>query len=133
MPFDPTKPEDDSPLVSAEMRGQLTALRDLIAGLEARVAALEGPMPVPGAPQNFTLQSGAPGSGEVIGNGEPPPEGDHVTEVRLYNGSALVASGPAFPLVVGGFTTGETVNLVARYVNTGGESGPSDVGSAAAG
>jgi hypothetical protein len=40
MPFDPSKPENDSPLVSAEMRAQLTGLKDLI---DAVPAGPQGP------------------------------------------------------------------------------------------
>jgi hypothetical protein len=41
MAYDPTKPVDDSPLDAAEMRGQLTALKALIDGLQAQIVALQ--------------------------------------------------------------------------------------------
>jgi len=43
MPFDPTKPGNSSLISSAELRDQLNALKALIDGLDARVAALEPP------------------------------------------------------------------------------------------
>jgi len=41
MAFDPTKPVDDSPLDAAEMRGQLTALKDLSDAQQATIADLQ--------------------------------------------------------------------------------------------
>ena len=40
MPFDPTKPAANSPVISAEMRAQLTALKQLIDNLEANKATV---------------------------------------------------------------------------------------------
>jgi hypothetical protein len=88
---------------------------------------------VPGAPQNFTLQSGPAGSGEVVASSEPPDPADNVTEARLYSGGSLVASGPSFPLTVGGLNPGDSVTWVGVYVNAAGESDPSDPGTATAG
>ena len=43
MPFDPAKPADHSPLVSAEVRGQLTALKALIDAVPAGPPGAQGP------------------------------------------------------------------------------------------
>ena len=41
MTFDPTLPADNSPLSSAEMRGQLNSLNDQNTALQSRVTALQ--------------------------------------------------------------------------------------------
>jgi hypothetical protein len=43
MPFDPTLPAANSPNSSAQMRGQLTALADLIAAVPAGPPGADGP------------------------------------------------------------------------------------------
>ena len=60
MPFDPSKPVNNSPLSSAEMRGQLNALNDAIAAIPAGP-----PGPVGPAFSNIQIGSvttGTPGS-----------------------------------------------------------------------
>ena len=39
MPFDPTKPQENTPLDAAEMRSQLNALKQLIDELQAQLAS----------------------------------------------------------------------------------------------
>ena len=51
MAFDPTKPATGSPLVSAEMRNQLNALKALIDDLQSRLDAL------PASPEIATVIS----------------------------------------------------------------------------
>ena len=41
MPFDPAKPADHSPLLAAEMRAQLTALKAMIDVQAAQIASLQ--------------------------------------------------------------------------------------------
>lgn len=41
MAFDPALPADHAEIIAAELRGQFTGLADLLAALEARIAALE--------------------------------------------------------------------------------------------
>ena len=50
MPFDPSKPVNNSPLSSQEMRGQLNALNDAIAAEQAATSAA-----VAGTAQNPSL------------------------------------------------------------------------------
>ena len=53
MPFDPSLPADHSPNSSAEMRGQLTALKALIDAQQAQIAALQSALS--GTAQNPNL------------------------------------------------------------------------------
>ena len=41
MAFDPTKPANNSPISSAELRNQLNALKGLIDGMQAQVSELQ--------------------------------------------------------------------------------------------
>lgn len=47
MPFDPALPPDAANVQAAMLRGQFNALAELIAGHEARLAALEAAVPLP--------------------------------------------------------------------------------------
>jgi hypothetical protein len=71
MPYDPSKPEDGSPLESSVMRGQLNELKALIDSLPA------GP---PG-PQGEPGQQGEPGAEGPQGEQGPPgPQGEQGPE-----------------------------------------------------
>ena len=58
--FDPSLPSDHSPLVSAEMRAQLTGLKDLIEAVPAGPQGIPGPQGLPGS-DGMTGPQGNPG------------------------------------------------------------------------
>ena len=66
MPFDPTKPATGSPNSSAEMRGQLTALKALIDAVPGGPPGPEGPAgpqgPAFSSVQIASVTTGAPGT-----------------------------------------------------------------------
>jgi hypothetical protein len=62
MPFDPTKPVQDSPLDSAEMRGQLNGLKELIDLGQPKLlptATLDRPLTAADSGKCFNILSGA--------------------------------------------------------------------------
>lgn len=75
MPYDPALPEDDSEIVSAELRAQFQGLRDLIDTIPqgpAGPVGPEGPSGQPG-PQGETGPTGQ--TGPMGPSGEPGPAG----------------------------------------------------------
>ena len=76
MPFDPSKPADHSALVSAEMRAQLTGLKDLI---DAVPAGPPGPAGSPGIP-------GPPFADAVVDSVTTLNPGDSATVGANYDG-----------------------------------------------
>jgi hypothetical protein len=70
MPFDPNKPANNSPGSSAEMRGQLNGLKELIDAIPAGPAGPEGPAGATG-PEGPPGPQGPPGDP----GGPPGPEG----------------------------------------------------------
>ena len=79
--FDPTKPANGSPNSSAEMRGQLTALKALIDAVPAGPAGPAGPV----GPVGPAGGDGPPGAPGAEGNGGPQGPMGEVSQQDLVN------------------------------------------------
>ena len=100
--FDPSKPADHSPLVSAEMRGQLNALKDLIDAVPAGPQGNDGPQGPPGnngndgapGPQGNDGPPGPAGPQGSSGNdGAPGPQGPQGATGEVTAGALAAAIG----------------------------------------
>ena len=78
-------------------------------------------IPLPTAPQNGSVGSGNPGSGDVNFDWQPAPAEQEVTDYHIYRDGVLIATVQAPPATIGGFTSGEAVTLTVRGVNAAGE------------
>lgn len=103
MPFDPTKPANNSPNSSAEMRAQLNALKALIDAANALV-------PIGVAYPWFKSLAGVPAlpvpfvecNGQVLSDAESPLDGQTIPDL---NGAGLFLRGAATSGTVGGSET----------------------------
>lgn len=113
MPYDPTLPADGSPLSSAEMRSQLTGLRELI---DTIPVGPEGPMGPAGA-------DGAAGNDGPEGPmGPQGPEGPPFADAVVDNVTTL---GPGEPATVEVFYDGGNVHFdFAIPAGANGSDGP---------
>lgn len=82
---------------------------------------IEPTIPLPTAPQNGSVGSGNPGSGDVNFSWDPSPAEQAVTDYHVYRDGVLIATVQAPPATIGGLTSGEAVSLTARAVNATGE------------
>jgi hypothetical protein len=81
MPFDPNKPANDSPLNSAEMRGQLSALLDAAAPIGALKPWLKD---FPGVPP--LTAHWAECNGQVLGDADSPLDGQTLPNLNGAGG-----------------------------------------------
>ena len=109
-------------------------------GYQPRRAPGEGPgggepapIALPTAPQNGSVGSGNPGSGEVNFSWAPLPAEQEVTDYHIYRDGVLIATVQATPATIGGLTSGEAVTLTVRGVNATGEGPDSQAVSGTAG
>ena len=98
MPFDPAQPEDDSPLNSAMMRGQLHGLKSLIDAAPEGPPGPQGEQGPPG-PQGEQGPQGDPG-GPQGPQGEPGAPGE-VSQAQL---DAAIAGTPNNPSGIAPFS-----------------------------
>ena len=78
-------------------------------------------IPLPTAPQNGSVGSGNPGSGEVSFSWQASPAAEQVTDYNVYRDGVLVATVQGPSATIGGLTSGEAVTLTVRAVNATGE------------
>ncbi len=101
MSFDPSLPADNSPLNSAEMRGQLTGLK---ADIDAVPAGPPGPQGIQGptGDKGDKGDQGDPGPQGLPGPGSSGANG----QIQFADGNGAFASDASFYFVSGsGFTT----------------------------
>lgn len=88
---------------------------------------------LPAAVQNVTVTSGDLNSGEVVVNWDPNAVEEGVTGYNVYRNGVSLALPAGPPLTLGGFTSGETVNITVSAVSAAGEGPQSEVASGTAG
>ena len=111
-------------------------------GYQPRRAPGEGPgggeepapsLPLPVAPQNGSVGTGNPGSGEVNLSWQASPAVEQVTDYNVYRDGVLVATVQGPSATIGGLTSGEAVTLTVRAVNATGEGPGSEAVTGTAG
>ncbi len=91
MPFDPTKPANNSPLNSAEMRNQLNALKALIDALQVQVNNVLPVGIVVGWPKSRANMPALPGTwvecnGQVLNDPASPFDGQTIDDLNGVSG-----------------------------------------------
>jgi hypothetical protein len=91
MPFDPTKPANDTPVNSLEMRNQLNALKALIDALQAQVNGLLPAGILVGWPKNRANMPALPGTwvecnGQTLNDPDSPFHGQTIDDLNGVSG-----------------------------------------------
>lgn len=90
-------------------------------------------LPLPTAPQNPTITSGATGSGTLTFSWEAAPTEQEVTAYHVYGETGLQASPTANSVELDGFDPGSSVTLTVKAENSTGEGPASEPATGTAG